>query len=144
MDFLKKTFKSEDFKSGIVFIVEDNPFYGRALQGYIEECFPEIKEVKIFPVGETCLLELGRNPDVIIMDYFLDTKHSNAGTGLDMIKKIRTQKPKMNIILLSAKEETAFLLEAAKKYNCSYIRKDESAFLKVQEVLKEFGLAAHG
>lgn len=137
MNFFKKTFKLENLKSNIVFIVEDNLFYGKALQGFIAECFQEIKEVKVFSVGETCLLELNRNPDVIIIDYFLDTKHSNAGTGLEMIEKIRTQKPMMNIILLSAREENELLLDSAKKYNCSYIRKDELAFTRMQEVLEE-------
>lgn len=137
MDFFKKTFELQHLKSNIVFIVEDDLFYGKTLQNFIARNCPEVEEVKVFSVGETCLLELNKNPDVIIIDYFLDTKHSNAATGLEMIEKIRTQKPTINIILLSAREENEFLLDSAKKYNCSYIRKDEMAFARVQEILKE-------
>ena len=137
MEVVKKIFDTKSVKSGIIFIVEDNNAYGKTLQAFLKANFPETKEVKLFPVGETCLLELHRDPDVIIMDYFLDTKHNNAGTGLDIIKKIRKQKPQTNIILLSANEQVELLLESVKKYNCSYIYKNEKTFEHLEEILKE-------
>lgn len=41
----------------------------------------------------------------------------------------------MNIIVLSAQEDIEVVLEAVKKYNCSYVKKDESAFGKVEEMV---------
>lgn len=142
MNFLKKLFKSKPSETGIIFIVEDNPAYAATLEMFLKSSFPNGKEIKIFPVGETCLMELHRNPDVIIIDYFLDTKYYDAETGLDIVKQIRLQKPEMNIIVLSSQKEIDITLEMVKQYNCSYVKKDENAFEKVEEFLKEiYGFA---
>ena len=137
MSFLKKLFKSKSTKSGLVFIVEDNPAYANTLEIFIKSTFPAVKEVKVFAVGETCLLELNKNPDVIIVDYFLDTKYYDAETGLETIKKIRIQKPEMNIIVLSSQKDVDVALESVKKYHCSYVKKDEQAFGRVEEIMNE-------
>ncbi len=137
MNFLKKLFKPKAQKTGIIFIVEDNSVYAKTLESSIKSKFPEIKEIKIFPVGETCLLELNRNPDLIIMDYFLDTKYYDAETGLQIIEKIRAEKPEMNIVILSSQNEINVVIEATKTYHCTYIKKDDMAFERLEEVIKE-------
>lgn len=137
MNFLKNLFKLRLQKSGIVFIVEDNPVYAKTLEMFLQSSFSDIKEIKIFPLGETCLLELHRNPDVIMIDYILDTKYFDAATGLEIIKQIRSQKPEINIILLSLQNEIEVVREAIKKYNCSYVRKDDHTFDRIEEIVKE-------
>lgn len=137
MNFLKKLFKLKSPKSGIIFIVEDNPVYAKTLQSFLKTTYPDIKEIKIFPVGETCLLEINRNPDLIIVDHLLDTKYEDAGTGLEIIKEIRSQKPEMNILVLSAQKEVDVVLDSIKTYHCSYIKKDEKAFGRVEELINE-------
>lgn len=137
MNFLKHIFESENTKTGVVFIVEDNTVYAQTMKAYLKTNIPAIKEIKLFPVGETCLLELHQHPDVIIMDYYLDSKYYDAATGLENIKKIRAQYPEMNIIVLSAQEDISVVIEVIKKYNCSYIKKDNTAFEKLKELILE-------
>jgi DNA-binding NarL/FixJ family response regulator len=137
MNFLKNLFKPKLAQSGIVFIVEDNPAYAKTLELFIKSAFHDIKEVKIFPVGETCVMELPKNPDVIIIDYFLDSKYDDAATGLEIIKEIRSQKPEMNIIVLSSQQDIDVVIESVKTYKCSYVKKDEHAFARVEEIIKE-------
>lgn len=136
MNFLKNLLKSKS-KSGIIFIVEDNPVYAKMLEVSIKSNFPDTKEIKIFPVGELCLMELHKSPDVIIIDYFLDTKYYDAETGLEIVKKIRAQKPETNIIVLSAQKDIEVVVEIAKTHNCTYINKDQQAFSRVEEIIKE-------
>lgn len=142
MSFLKNLFqsKSKEERSGIVFIVEDNKPYAETLKVFLNAQIPAIKEIKIFPVGETSLMELHRNPELIIIDYFLDSKYYDAETGLEIIKQIRAEKPEVNILVLSAQENLDVVLEAVKKYNCSYVKKDEQAFDKVYEIVSELFL----
>ena len=137
MGFLKSLFHSESTKTGLVFVVEDNTVYAKTLESFIRTNVPQIKDVQLFPVGETCLMELHKQPDVVIMDYFLDSKYYDAETGLDNIKKIRAQYPQMNIVVLSAQEEIGVVIEAIKKYNCSYIKKDSDALQKLKTLLEE-------
>lgn len=137
MNFLKKLFKPKVHQTGIIFIVEDNPVYAKTLESSIRSKFQKIKEIKIFPVGETCLLELNRNPDLIIIDYFLDAKYYDAETGLQIIQKIRAEKPETNIVVLSSQNEIDVVIETSKIHHCTYIKKDDKAFERLEEVIKE-------
>ena len=137
MNFLKKLIKSSSVKTKVIFIVEDNPAYAKTLEAFLKNKFTDVKEIKIFPVGEVCLMEIHRNPTVVIMDYFLDTKYADAETGLEIIKKIKAQKPQTNIIILSSQKELDVTHEAVKKYDCSYVNKDEKAFAKVEALIRE-------
>ena len=44
-----------------VFLVEDNNIYAKSLQGFLLTHFPDIK-IKLFPVGETCLMKMHLKP----------------------------------------------------------------------------------
>jgi len=137
MSFLKKLFKIVSPKTGIVFIIEDNPVYSKTLEGYIKSHFPEIKDIRKFPVGETCISELDVNPDLIIVDYFLDTRYPDAASGLEIVKEIRNLKPEMNIAVLSAQKDVNVVVEVMQTYHCSYIKKDEQAFDRLAELIRE-------
>lgn len=137
MDFLKNLFKLKKHKTGIVFIVEDNDAYAKTLEAFLKSSFPAIKEILIFPVGETCILALDKNPDLIIMDYFLDSKYPDAETGLETIKKVKSMKAEMNIVVLSSQNEIEVVVEAVKQYNCSYVKKDADAFLRLEDIVRE-------
>jgi|ERR1035437_3222021 DNA-binding NarL/FixJ family response regulator len=121
----------------IIFIVDDNEVYAKSLQTFIQIHFPKIKEIKIFRIGEMCLMELDRNPSIVIMDYFLNSKYEEADNGLEIIKRIKAQKPQTNIIVLSVQEKVNVILEAIKQYDCIYVQKDQDAFNKVEQSIKE-------
>lgn len=135
MNFLKNIFNPDKTKSGILFIVEDNLVYAKTLEAFLKSNFPDANEIKIFPVGETCLMELHKNPDVIIMDYFLNSKYYDAENGLEIIKQIRAQQPNVKIIVLSAQQEIEATVTIVKDYNCNYVKKDDTAFAKVKEII---------
>ena len=120
-----------------IFIVEDNEVYAKALQTFIQSHFSEIKETKIFNIGEICLTEMHRKPNIVILDYFLNSKFLSAYNGLEIIKRIKAQTPETNIIVLSAQEKNENILEAIKQYDCSYVYKNEQAFTKVEKLIKE-------
>jgi DNA-binding NarL/FixJ family response regulator len=133
--FLRKFLRSKISDPLTIFIVEDNSMYAKAMELFLKTGFSNIKEVKVFPVGETCLMELHKNPDLIIMDYFLNTKFPDAETGLEIIKQIRAIRPQQNIVVLSSQNDIAVVLEAVKKYKCDYIRKDKYAFGQLRGIV---------
>ncbi len=120
-----------------VFIIEDNNIYAKSLQGFLLTHFPDIK-IKLFPVGETCLMKMHLNPDVVITDYFLNSRYGEAQNGLEIIERIKKNNPQTNIVLLSAQDNYTVVLDAIKQYGCFYVQKDEDAFNKVQQLIKNF------
>jgi len=132
-----KFFKRINPDKKIIFIVEDNEVYAKSLLGFLQTSFPNIKEIKVFRIGELCLMELDRNPGIVIMDYFLNSKYGEAQNGLEIIKRIKAQNPQTNIIVLSAQEDFNVVIEAIKQYDCIYVQKNEEAFNKVEQFIKE-------
>lgn len=124
-------------KKKIIFIVEDNEIYAKSLNTFIKIQFPTIKEIKNFRIGEMCLLEMHRNPTIVIMDYFLNSKYKEANNGLEIIKSIKILKPKTEIIVLSIQKNLNVITEAIKQYGCTYVQKDQLAFNKVDQIVKE-------
>jgi len=120
-----------------IFIVEDNDVYAKSLQGFLTTHFQDIK-IKIFPVGETCLTKLHLYPNIVIMDYFLNSKFGEAQNGLEIIKRIKAQNPKTTIIVLSAQDNYNVVIEAIKQYDCFYVQKDNEAFNKLEHLIKNF------
>lgn len=141
MSIQKNTLLKKDSKSGIFFIVEDNEAYAKTLESFLKVNFPEAKEIKIFPVGETCVPELHKNPDVIIVDYFLDAKKFNAETGIEIIRQIKEEDPKTNIILLSSNDSPAVYKIAVENYNCPFVKKDAEAFDTIYELITQIWIA---
>ncbi len=139
VNMLTRFFKNIASPKKIIFIVEDNEVYAKSLKGFLSIRFPRV-EIKIFSVGETCLMELHRNPIVIIMDHLLNTNLGDAATGLSIIKKIKSMKANTNIILLSAQTELNVFVKALAEYGCTYLRKDEQAFSKVEQYINTMNL----
>ena len=120
----------------IIFIVDDNEVYAKSLQSFILNSFPDIIEVKIFSIGEMCLMDIHRNPSIVIMDYFLNSKFDEAHNGIEIIEQIKVQKPLTNIIVLSVQKDPEVILEAIKLFDGTYVQKDEEAFDKIEQSIK--------
>ncbi len=89
----------------LVFIVEDDPFYGKLIAQALS-IYPDV-ETKIFETGRACLDKLFENPHLITLDYRLpDTE------GLELLTKIKTRNPETEVIVISeqSKVETAVAL----------------------------------
>ena len=111
--------------------------YAKALQSFIVNQFPDVTEVKIFSIGEMSLMELYRKPGIVIMDYFLNSKFSEAHNGLEIIEQIKTHNPLTNIIVLSSQSNSKIVLEAISLFDCTYVQKGEEAFNKIEQTIKK-------
>lgn len=120
-----------------IFIVEDNEVYAKSLQGFLQMRFPNNKEIKIFQIGELCLVELNYRPTIVIMDYFLNSKYEEAQNGLEIIKHIKEKESKAEIIVLTAQEKIGVMFEAIEQYGCYYVQKDQDAFRKIEQLIND-------
>lgn len=138
MNLLKKIFSKSTPKEHTIFIVEDNEIYAKLLKEFLMLHFPEIHEIKHFSTGEDCLKESFQIPTVIIMDHLLNKNQSGAATGLSIIKKMKIANPNLNVILLSAQSEIEVVSKTIAKYGGIYIPKNEEAFNKIEQQVKQF------
>jgi len=124
-----------DLKPKKVFIVDDDPMLTEALSDYLTR---EVQhDIKSFSTGEACLKCLDENPDVIVLDYYLDTLDKDAANGMQILQHIKTHSPNMNIIMLSSQESYLVAMQTIKKGAEQYVIKDEKAFQKIAKIIQE-------
>lgn len=124
-----------------IFIVEDNKVYTQTLKANIENTFANKKfQIHSFETGEKCMEELITvKPQLVVLDFYLNSKYPNAADGLEIIKRIKAQGQQTTIIVLSMQKNIGVLRTAIEHYDCIYVQKDQNAFSKVeQEIRKVF------
>ena len=118
-----------------IFIVDDDDFFSELLRDHIERN-PRYN-VETFHTGEECLVNLYKDPDLIILDYYLDKSHKNAANGLEILKEIKKANSTQHIIMLSGQEQYGVALQTMASGAEYYIQKDKSSFDKVDKLMKE-------
>ena len=96
-----------------------------------------MNDIYIFNTGEECLNHLSENPDVIILDYYLNSVQKDAANGMEILQVIKKHYPGMHVIMLSSQEHYAIALQTIQKGAEQYVVKDETAFEKIASLIRE-------
>ncbi len=118
-------FQNKDIK---IFIVEDDKFYANLVREKLK--LSNFQNVIIFETGESFIDNLFRNPDVVILDYSLGNTN-----GLDLLKKIKSVNPDIQVIFLSGQEEMNVAINSLKYGAFDYLEKDEESLERLVFIL---------
>lgn len=113
-----------------LFIVDDNKSMVLALQHYIQSKFGKFVKISTFYDGESCIKEVDRNTDLVILDYFLDGKN-----GLEVLKEIKDINPKTEVIMLSSNNDIDLVVETLRNGATDYVVKGPSSWNKVTALI---------
>jgi two-component system OmpR family response regulator len=120
-----------------VFLVDDDKMFLSSLKNSLSQQFNSGIEFSTFSSGEECLQKIEANPDIIVLDYYLnDDQHPNAMDGLAVLKKIKENSQDSTVIMLSAQDKLQVALDSIKSGAYEYVAKSESAFVRIQNVIK--------
>lgn len=116
-----------------IFIIEDDAWYGEILQYHLS-LNPDYVVTR-FEKAKDALSKLHLNPDLITIDYSLPDMDGN-----ELLKKIKTAKPEVPVIVISGQEDISTAVQMLKAGASDYIVKDENtkdllwnAVVKVRE-----------
>jgi DNA-binding NarL/FixJ family response regulator len=116
-----------------IFIVDDDEMLTMALSDYLTR---EVKhDIHIFHTGEECVDSLSIQPDVVILDFYLNTVHKDAADGLEVLSAIRKHLPNTRFIMLSSQESYGKAAQTIQKGAEQYVIKDEEAFEKIGKLI---------
>lgn len=118
-----------------IFIVDDDPMLTEALTDYLTRKVPN--EIHTFRTGEECLKHLYELPDIIILDYYLNSVQRDAADGLEILQLIRKTNPHIHVIMLSNQEKYSTALNSIQKGAEQYVIKDDEAFQKIADLISE-------
>ena len=119
-----------------IFIVDDDTMLTEAITDRLTRNIPHI--VSAFHTGEECLKHLYDNPDVIVLDYYLNTVNKDAANGMEILKAIKKYNPAIHVILLSSQEHYGIAVQTIQKGAEHYVIKDENAFDKIALLINDF------
>jgi DNA-binding NtrC family response regulator len=120
-------------KKILLFLVDDDVLFLKSLQ--MDFTQNTESDIQTFITGERCLESISQNPDVIVLDYYLNSVDKNAINGLETLDRIKLSNPEIPVIMLSSQDKIDVAVNCMKHQAFDYIVKSETAFLRLQRTI---------
>jgi DNA-binding NarL/FixJ family response regulator len=114
-----------------IFLVDDDALYLKLLQ--IELLEHADFTIETYATGELCVDNLLRNPDVIILDYYLDGIDKTAMNGIITLDRIKAYNSEIPVIMLSSQDKIEVAIDCMLHKASDYVVKSETAFIRLQQ-----------
>jgi len=122
--------KNEKIK---IFLVDDDAVFLKSLE--IEFLQHADFIIETYSTGELCMENLSHNPDVIILDYFLDGIDKTAMNGINTLDKIKAYNPDISVVMLSSQDKIEVAVNCMHHRAFDYVVKSETAFTRLQKII---------
>lgn len=117
-----------------IFLVDDDAVYLKALE--IEFLHHGDFDIETYSTGESCIKNLNKNPDVIILDFHLDGIIKTAMNGLETLDEIKHFNADIPVIMLSSQDKIDVAVSCMHHKAFDYIVKSETAFVRLQKAIE--------
>jgi len=118
-----------------IFLVDDNDIFADIISSSLES--NSVYHVESFPTGEDMLEKLNKQiPDIIILDYELDSVNSNAMNGSEILSLITKKRPDVPVIMLTEQKGIQKALRLMHSGVRDYIVKNNSFFDNLNKSLE--------
>jgi len=116
-----------------IFLVDDDALFLKSLEiDFIEHADFTIET---FATGELCMNEISKQPDVIVLDYFLDGIDKTAMNGIETLDKIKAFNPDIPVVMLSSQDKIEVAIDCMHHKAFDYVVKSETAFMRLQKII---------
>ena len=118
-----------------IFLVDDDALFLKSLE--IEFLQHADFIIETYTTGELCIENLFHQPDVIILDYYLDGDDKNAMNGIETLDKIKEFNPDIPVIMLSSQDKIDVAINCMHHKAIDYVMKSETAFMRLQKIISD-------
>lgn len=116
-----------------IFIVDDDPIQLDMLQDHLKK--QSNYDIIAFSTGEDCLKNMHLKPNIVFLDYYLNSVVKDAMDGLDVLQEIKKVSPETDVVMLSGQDKIDVAVEVMKYGAFDYIVKGESAFYRAEKAV---------
>jgi len=116
-----------------LFLVDDDAVYLKLLE--IEFLEHADFEIETFATGELCIENLSHNPDVIVLDYYLNGVDRDAINGIDTLDQIKAFNPEIPVVMLSSQDKIDVAINCMHHKAFDYVVKSETAFMRLKKII---------
>ncbi len=117
----------------LFFLVDDDALFLKSLE--IDFAQNTESNIMTFATGELCLENISQNPDVIILDYYLNSIDINAINGIETLDRIKASNPLIPVIILSSQDKIDVAVKCMKHNAFDYVVKSETAFIRLKKII---------
>ena len=125
-----------------IFLVDDDVDFLKLLKIQLLQQHDII--IETFATGELCIEHLSSNPDIIIVDYNLDSIEKGAMNGIQTLDKIKAVNTDIPVIMLSAQDEMDIAIQCMSHKAFDYVVKSATGFPRLKKVIIPFLIAERG
>jgi len=116
-----------------LFLVDDDALFLKLLE--IDFLQHTDFTIKTFATGELCMASLSHNPDVIILDYYLDSIDKNAMNGIKTLDRINSFNPDIPVVILSSQNKIDVAINCIHHRAFDYLVKSQTDFLNLKKII---------
>jgi len=116
-----------------IFLVDDEPIQNEMLKDYISERFKY--QIKTYESGESALKDMHLNPEIMVLDFHLNSHLPDAQNGVEVLKKVKELHPLTQVIMLSGQDKLEVAIDSMKHGAYDYVIKGETAFSRMENIL---------
>ncbi|MDX1478478.1 MAG: response regulator [Saprospiraceae bacterium] len=117
-----------------IFIVDDEPLLTEMLSDYLSGRNPGF-DIRSFPTGEACLQRLEDDPDLVILDYYLNSREKEAANGIDILREIKARNKALPVIMLSSQNSYGTAGRSISYGAMHYVIKGQDAFEEIGKLI---------
>ncbi len=114
-----------------IFVIDDDPLMSEMISDFIRKKYEHV-QLFLYSTGEEAMSQLYRKPEVIILDYHLDSQEANATNGIIILRRIKELLPNVPVLFLSSQDNPEIAADTIKYGAYDYIVKNESAFQRME------------
>lgn len=116
-----------------IFLVDDDALFLKSLEIDFLENGDFI--IETYLTGELCMANLSHDPDVIILDYFLDGIDATAMNGIDTLDKIKAFNQDIPVVILSSQDKIEVAVNCMHHRAFDYVVKSETSFVRLKKII---------
>lgn len=118
-----------------IFLVDDDTLFLKSLE--IEFMQHADFSIQTFVTGELCIENIAIKPDVVILDYHLNSIDLDAMHGIDTLDKIKEFDPEIPVVMLSSQDDINVAVNCMHHKAFDYVVKSETAFMRLQKIITD-------
>lgn len=119
-----------------IFLVDDDKTFLKSLEYHLQRKLKPNIKIKSFVSGEECLRSIDEKPDIVVLDYLLNSNFPDAMNGMQVLQKINKINPEAAVIMVSGQEKMEIAIDTLKNGAYDYVLKNQNVLLKIQTVIK--------
>lgn len=119
----------------LVYIVDDDPMQVQMMSDHLKSKFPF--DIRGFSTGEEAVNNLPNHPDIVILDYNLNSVQAKARNGSEILQFIKREFPAMQVIMISGQDSMEVAVDTMRYGAADYVVKGSNQFVRLEHTIEK-------